>query len=222
VTTTRHPIRRFRQLNQAAELDNLEELQAHARAVAAAAEQAVAAVDEAHHRAGHAVQVLDVAGWRYRQIRQQAQATEPLRLVERAALNAYLRGQLSAAELNRIWQHTQATAGSGTYRANGTPVQWDRRVHAARQRYEQAAIEVTDVHKKAQVTTIAARVLAEEAHVAQSHLTAAQHSTSTGLAALFLEPPRSPAPSGPGVVTPYVRQALPSAHRHTLISVHRL
>lgn len=168
------------------ELDNLEELQAHARAVAAAAEQAVAAADEAHHRAGHAVQVFDLAGWRYRQIRQQAQATEPLRLVERAALNAYRRGQLSAAELNRIWQHTQATAGSGTYRANGTPVQWDSRVHAARQRYEQAAIEVTDVHKKAQVTTIAARVLAEEAHVAQSHLTAAQHSTSTGLAALFL------------------------------------
>jgi hypothetical protein len=132
------------------ELDNLEELQAHARAVAAAAEQAVAAADEAHHRAGHAVQVFDLAGWQYRQVRQQAQAAEhPLRLVERAALNAYQRGQLSTAELNRIWQHTQATAGSGTCRANGTPVQWDSRVHAARQRYEQAAIEVTDVHKKA-------------------------------------------------------------------------
>lgn len=59
-------------------------------------------------------------------------------------------------------------------------------MHAARQRYEQAAIEVTDVHKEAQVTTIAARVLAEEAHIAESHLTAAQRSTSTGLAALFL------------------------------------
>ena len=51
---------------------------------------------------------------------------------------------------------------------------------------EQAAIEVTDVHKEAQVTTIAARVLAEEAHVAESHLTAARRSASTGLAALFL------------------------------------
>jgi hypothetical protein len=162
------------------ELDDLEELEAHARAVAAAAEQAVAAADEVHHRAGHAVQVLDLAGWHYRQVRQQAQAAEhPLRLVERAALNAYRRGQLSAAELNRIWQHTQATVGS-------VPVEWDSRVHAARQRYEQAAIEVTDVHREAQVTTIAARVLAEEAHVAESHLTAAQRSTSTGLAALFL------------------------------------
>ena len=166
------------------ELDDLEELEAHARSVAAAAEQAVVAADEAHHRAGHAVQVLDLAGWDYRQVRQQAQAAEhPLRLVERAALNAYRRGQLSAAELNRIWQHMQATVG--TCRADGVPG-WDNRVHAARQRYEQAAIEVTDVHKEAQVTTIAARVLAEEAHVAESHLTAARRSTSTGLAALFL------------------------------------
>ena len=169
------------------ELDDLAELEDHARAVAAAAEQAVAAADEAHHRAGHAVQVLDLAGWDYRQVRQQAQvAKHPLRLVERAALNAYRRGQLSAAELNRIWQYTQATAGSGTCRADGVPVEWDNRVHAARQRYEQAAIEVTDVHKEAQVITIAARVLAEEAHVAESYLTAAQRSTSTGLAALFL------------------------------------
>lgn len=169
------------------ELEDLEELQAHARAVAAAAEQAVAAADEAHHRAGHAVQVLDLAGWHYRQVRQQAQAAQhPLRLVERAALNAYQRGQLSVAELNRIWQHTQATAGSGTCRTNGTVADWDSRVHAARQRYEQAAIEVTDVHKEAQITTIAARVLAEEAHVAESHLTAAQRSRSTGLATLFL------------------------------------
>ncbi len=168
------------------ELDDLEELAAHARAVAAAAEQAVAAADEAHHRAGDAVQVLDQAGWHYRQVRQQAQAAEhPVRLVEQAALHAYRRGQLSAAELNRIWQHTQTTAGSGTGHADGVPVGWDSRVHAARQRYEQAAIEVTDVHKHAQVTTIAARVLAEEAHVAESHLTAAQRSTSTGLAALF-------------------------------------
>lgn len=169
------------------ELDDLEELEAHARAVAAAAEQAVAAADEAHHRAGHAVRVLDAAGWRYRQLRQQAQAAEhPLRLVERAAVNAYRHGQLSSAELNRIWQHTQATAGSSNRGADGAPVEWDSRMHAARQRYEQAAIEVTDVHKQAQVTTIAARVLAEEARAAKSHLSAARRSTSTGLAALFL------------------------------------
>jgi hypothetical protein len=169
------------------ELDDLAELEAHARAVAAAAEQAVAAADEAHHRAGHAVQVLDLAGWHYRQLRQRAQAAEhPLRLVERAALNAYRHGQLSAPELNRIWQHTQATAGGGSAGADGVPVEWDSRMHAARQRYEQAAIEVTDVHKQAQVSTIAARVLAEEAHVAKSHLTAARRSTSTGLTALFL------------------------------------
>lgn len=175
-----------------AELDDLAELEADARAVAAAAEQAVAAADEAYHRAGHAVQVLDQAGRHYRQVRQQARTAEyplradhPLRLVERAALNAYRRGQLSAMELNRIWHHTQTTAGSEPGRADGGP-EWDSRVHAARQRYEQAAIEVTDVHKEAQVTTIAARVLAEEAHVAESHLTAARRSTSTGLASLFL------------------------------------
>ncbi|RSM61635.1 hypothetical protein DMB66_24255 [Actinoplanes sp. ATCC 53533] len=169
------------------ELDNLEELEVHARAVAVAAKQAVAAADEAHHRAGHAVRVLDLAGSHYRQLRQQAQVPEhPLRLVERAAVNAYRHGQLSAAELNRIWQHTQATAGSGTHGADSMPVEWDSRMHAARQRYEQAAIEVTDVHKQAQVTTIAARVLAEEARAAEAHLTAAQRSTSTGLAALFL------------------------------------
>jgi hypothetical protein len=171
----------------AAELDDLEELRAHARAVGAAAQQVVAAADEAYHRAGDAAHALDLAGWHYRQARQQAQAAEhPLRLVERAALNAYRRGQLSAAQLNRIWRHTQATAGSGPCRADGVPVEWDSRVHAARQRYEQAAIEVADVHKQAQVTTIAARVLAEEAHDAESQLAAAQRSTSTGLAALFL------------------------------------
>jgi hypothetical protein len=166
--------------------DDLEELEAHARAVATAAEQAVAAAAEAHHRAGRAVRVLDLAGEQYRQARQQVQAAEqPLRLVERAALNAYRRGQLSVAELNRIWQHTQATAGGGSPGADGAPAEWDSRLHAARQRYEQAAIEVTDVHKQAQVTTVAARVLAEEAHVAESHLSSAQRSANTGLAALF-------------------------------------
>jgi hypothetical protein len=153
--------------------------------VAAAAEQAVAAAEEAHHRTGDAVQVLDLAGWHYRQVRQQAQAAEhPSRLVERAALNAYRRGQLSVAELDRIWQHTRTTAGSRAYQPGAA--EWDDRVCAARQRYEQAAVDVTDVHKQAQVTTIAARVLTEEAHVAQSHLSAARRSTSTGLAALFL------------------------------------
>lgn len=170
------------------ELDDLEELRIHASRVAAAAEQAVAAADEVHHRAGRAVQVLDQAGSHYRRVRQQAQAAEgdPLRLVERAALNAYRRGQLSAAELNRIWQHTKATPGPGIGHADEGPAEWDSRLDIARQRYEQAAIEVTDVHKEAQVTTTAARVLAEEAHVAESHLTAAQRSTSTGLAAFFL------------------------------------
>jgi hypothetical protein len=116
----------------------------------------------------------------------QEEVEHPLRLVERAAVNAYRHGQLSAAELNRIWQHTQARTSSYTHGADGVPVEWDSRMHAARQRYEQAAIEVTDVHKQAQVTTIAARALAEEARAARSHLTAARRSTSTGLAALFL------------------------------------
>jgi hypothetical protein len=175
------------------ELDDLAELEADARAVAAAAEQAIAAADEARHRTGQAVQVLDLAGSHYRQVRQHAQAVQqqtqaaenPLRLVERAALNAYRRGDLSATELNRIWEHTQATTGDRTDPADGVPAEWDNRVRAARQRYEQAAVEVTDVHKEEQVTTFAARVLVEEAHVAESQLTAAQRSTSTGLAAFF-------------------------------------
>ena len=169
------------------ELDDLAELEAEARAVAAAAEQALAAADEAHHRAGRAVQVLDHAGRRYRRVRQQAQPPDhPLQLVERAALNAFRRGQLSAAQLNRIWQYTQATADGRTCRANHTPVERDSRVHAARQRYEQAAIEVTAVHKEVHVTTVAARVLAEETQLVETRLTAAQRSTRTGLTALFL------------------------------------
>jgi hypothetical protein len=168
------------------ELDDLAELQTHAQAVAVAAEEAAAAADEAHHRTGDAVQALDLAGWHYLQVRRQAQAAgHPLRLVERAALNAYQRGQLSATELNQVWRYTQATAG-GAYREGGIRTEWDNRLNDARQRYEQAAIEVTDVYKQAQVTRTAARVLTEEARVAESHLNDAQRSTSTGLAALFL------------------------------------
>jgi len=154
--------------------DEIEELAAHAEAVAAALSAAATAAEEARQREADALRAREAAEDRYRQAEREAQAAaEPRRLVQRAAVNAYRRGQLSVTELNRIWQHLDAG-----------PPEPAPPVHQARSQYELAVAEAEHVRRETHVTTVAADVLAEEAEIAESHLSAALRTADPGLALL--------------------------------------
>ncbi|GID31950.1 hypothetical protein [Paractinoplanes brasiliensis] len=99
---------------------------------------------------------------------------EPRRLVERAALEAYRRGDLTAAQLDAIWQ--QVPAGIDA-RENA--------VRSARQLYESASAEAARARQQAYVAGVAAEVLAEEKRAAADRLTAARQSAGAGLPSLF-------------------------------------
>jgi len=121
-----------------------------------------------------ALSAREAAEDRYRQAEREAQAAaEPRRLVQRAAVNAYRRGQLSVTELNRIWQHLDAG-----------PPEPAPPVHQARSQYELAVAEAEHVRRETHVTTVVADVLAEEAEIAESHLSAALRTADPGLALL--------------------------------------
>ncbi|WP_157437488.1 hypothetical protein [Actinoplanes subtropicus] len=165
--------------------DEVEVVAAYAEEAVAAAERALEEADQAHDRAVRAAATRDMAERRYRFARKHAEAAgEPYRLVQRAALDAYQRRQLSVTELNRIWQHTQVMVEPAP-RPAAVPLGWELRVHEAQLRYEQAAADAARAQEDARLRAATAAALAEEAEAARSHLSAAMHSANTGLVGLL-------------------------------------
>ncbi|GLY00009.1 MULTISPECIES: hypothetical protein [Actinoplanes] len=148
-------------------------LEEEARAVRAAAERAASAADEARTRAEYAVSTHDDAEQRYLRARQEAAVAsgdEAQRLVQRAALEAYRRGDLSVSQLNGIWQHTGAPSA---------PVAVDDEpVRAARADYDEAVRRTADVRREAHVAAVAAEVLAEEARIVEQDALAAREAAA--------------------------------------------
>ena len=166
--------------------DEVDVVADYAQAAAAASEQALEAADQAQHQAVHAIAARDMAERRYRFALKHAEAAgEPHRLVQRAAVNAYQSGQLSVAELNRIWQHTQVMVEPTPRSAAVAPLGWELRVRAARRHYEQAAADAARVQEDVRLKTVAANTLAEDARAAESHLAVALRSANTGLVGLL-------------------------------------
>lgn len=165
--------------------DEVDVVMAYAATATAAAQHAQEEADQAHHRAVQAAAARDIAEQRHRlTLKHAEEAGEGHQLVQRAALDAYRRGQLSAAELNRIWQHAQATAEPTAGRA-AVPLGWELRVHEAQQRYEQAEIDMARAEEEARRKAATAATLAEDAQVAESLLSTAMHSANTGLVGLL-------------------------------------
>ncbi|GAB2567869.1 hypothetical protein Aab01nite_44210 [Paractinoplanes abujensis] len=155
----------------------LEDLAAEVEAVGTAAQQAQRAADAARNRADSAERARDEAEYQYREAQYgpRPDGEEPWRLVERAALEAYRRGDLSAAQLDAIWRHVPGTGLDGRENA----------VQSARELYESASAEAVRVRQQAYVADVAAEVLAEEQRVAVGQLTVARQSVSGGLPGLF-------------------------------------
>jgi len=174
--------------------DEVEAVAAYAEAAVAAAERAQEEADQAQYRALQATAARDIAERRHRLALRHAEAAgEPHRLVQRAALDAYQRRQLSVAELNRIWQHTQVMVDPAP-RPAPVPFGWELRVREARQRYEQAQIDAARAQEEARRKAVTAAALAEDARVAESHLSVAIRSASTGLVGLLRATWADPAP----------------------------
>jgi predicted amidophosphoribosyltransferase len=165
--------------------DEVDVVAADAELAAAAARRALDEADRAHDRALWASTARDIAEQRHRQVLKKVEAAGQTRqLVQRAALAAYQRGQLSVDELNRIWRHADITAES-TRSPVAVPLGWELRVHEARQRYEQAAAAAARAEEEAQQAAVTAAELADEARAAESLLSAAQRSANIGLAGLL-------------------------------------
>ncbi|MFC7530640.1 hypothetical protein [Actinoplanes sp. GCM10030250] len=152
------------------------ELAADADAVRAAAEHAAGAADEARDRAEQVAGLRDEAEMRYLQARWQARTAavdETQRLVQRAALDAYRRGEITVAQLNGIWQHT---GGDGEVE----PPDDDVLVRAALDDYERVVAETADIRREAHVAEVAAEVLAEEVRIAEQDVLAAEQAVRAG------------------------------------------
>ncbi|MBW6439677.1 hypothetical protein KZ829_38710 [Actinoplanes hulinensis] len=167
-----------------------DEMVADVEAVRAAAGRAVRAADEARHRAESAAGERDRAEDRYLEARWEsrvATADETQMLVQRAALAAYRRGELTVEQLNGIWQHAGPPADQVD----------DDRVRVARRAYLDAVSETVQVREAAHVASVAAEVLVEEAHNVERDAIEArvQHEATSGLNGLFTS-------DGPGDVTP--------------------
>jgi len=137
------------------------ELLADVGAVRAAADRAAAEADEARRRAEEAAGARDQAEDRFLEARWEARvatADEEHLLVQRAALAAYRRGELSVEQLNGIWHQAGPPADQLD----------DGRVRDARRAYERAVAETVQVREQARVAAVAAEVLVEEAHIAES------------------------------------------------------
>ena len=166
--------------------DEVDVVAADAQAAAAAAERALEEADQAQSQAVHAAAARDMAERRYRLALKQADAAgEPYRLVQRAALNAYVSRQLSAEELNRIWQHAQVMVEPAPSPDAVPPLAWELRMREARHQHEQAEAEAARVQQEARLKTVTAITLAEEARAAESQLAAALRSANTGLVGLL-------------------------------------
>lgn len=158
----------------------IEDLTARAEVLGAAAETARQEADEVRQHVDAAEQVRDQAEDHYRvaQFGPQPEGADETRLlVERAALDAYRRGELSATQLDAIWRHVP---GAATVRESR-----DGAVQDARRQYEHAAAEAARVRHQAYVTEVAAEVLKEEEQVAEGRLSEAQKAAGTGLPGLF-------------------------------------
>ena len=167
--------------------DEWAELVTQAETRSVAAQRALADADQARQRVAQVDGVQDEAEQRYLLARLQAQtapAGEPEHLVQRAAVDAYRRGQLSAAQLDRIWRHVRSAPPASP--ADVEPVR------RARRAYELAVAEVVQVRQEAHVAAVAADVLAEEARRAENDVAAAVPPPAEGLAGLF--EPESPRP----------------------------
>jgi hypothetical protein len=165
--------------------DEVDVAAAYAEAAAAAAERALEEADQAQYQAVQAAATRDIAERRHRLALKHAEAAgEPHRLVQRAALDAYQRRQLSVAELNRIWQHTQVMVEDAP-RPAGVPLGWELRVREARQQYERARTDAARAQEDARLKADTAATLAEGARAAESHLAVAMRSASTGLVGLL-------------------------------------
>ncbi|GGN41890.1 hypothetical protein FHR83_003059 [Actinoplanes campanulatus] len=151
----------------------------------AAAQRALDEADQAHDRALWASTTRDIAELRHRQVLRQAEAAgRTHQLVQRAALNAYQRGQLSVGELNLIWRHAHTTAES-TQTPAAVPLGWELRVLESRRRYEQAAAAAAQAEEEAQQTAATAAALADDMRAAELRLSAAQRSANIGLVGLL-------------------------------------
>ena len=177
--------------------DEVDVVAAYAETATAAAEHALEQADQALHAAVEAAAARDMAEQRHRLALKHAQAAgESRQLLQRAALDAYQRRQLSVTELNRIWQHAQVIAEPPS-RPAAVPLGWELRVREARRRYEQAEAEAARADEEARSRAATAETLAEEARAAESLRSAAMHSASTGLVGLlranWAEPALTPA-----------------------------
>ncbi|WIM93651.1 hypothetical protein ACTOB_005636 [Actinoplanes oblitus] len=166
------------------------ELATGADEVWAAAQRAMAAADEARERATEAADERDQAEQRYQQAKWDAwtgPADESRKLVERAALEAYRRGDLSVDQLNRIWSHTRPDE-SALERV-------DEEVAEARLRYAEALAEAVEERRAAHVAEVAAEVLSEEAKLAEEEALAAriEAEAAAGLSGLLQEESDRPA-----------------------------
>jgi hypothetical protein len=165
--------------------DEVDVVAAYAETATTAARLALEEADQAQDEAILAAAARDMAQQRHRLTLKHAEAAgEGHRLVQRAALDAYQRRQLSVAELNRIWQHTQAMAETAP-RAAAVPLGWELRVRAARQQYERAAADAARAEEEARRKAVTAASLAEDAQAAESLLSTAMHSANTGLVGLL-------------------------------------
>ena len=167
--------------------DEVDVAAAVAETAAAAAERAQDEAEQAQHAAVWAAAARDIAEQRHRSVLKRAEAAgESDQLVQRAALDAYQRGQLSVAELNRIWQYAQVVAEAhATPRSAGLPLGWELRVREARRRYEHAEAEAMRAEDDARRKAATAEALATEARAAESLHSVAVRSASTGLVGLL-------------------------------------
>ncbi|GGK79340.1 hypothetical protein [Mangrovihabitans endophyticus] len=165
--------------------DEVDVVAADAELATAAAQRALDEADRAQDRAVRASTTRDIAEQRHRQVLKDAEAAgQAHQLVQRAALDAYQRGQLSVDELNRIWRHAQMTAES-TPGPAVVPFGWELRVRAARRSYEQAAADAARDEEEAQRAAATAAALADDARAVESLLSAARRSANIGLVGLL-------------------------------------
>jgi hypothetical protein len=165
--------------------DEVDVVAAYAETATAAAERALEEADQAEHAAVQAAAARDMAEQRCRLVLKHAEAAgEPHQLLQRAALDAYQRRQLSVAELNRIWEHSHVMVEPAP-RPAAVPLGWELRVREARRRYEQAEAEAARAEGDARRKAVTAANLAKEAQAADSLLRVARRSASTGLVGLL-------------------------------------
>jgi hypothetical protein len=169
----------------------VQELLADVDAVRAAADRAAAEAEEARRRAEQAAGARDKAEDRFLEARWEARVAtvdETHLLVQRAALAAYRRGELSVEQLNGIWHSAGPPAA----------LLDDGRVRDARRAYEAAVAETVQVREQAHVASVAAEVLVEEAWNAEFDAVEAweaQEAARPTLDKLFIETDQTAEPA---------------------------